>query len=1122
MSAVLVIAVRATLHRVLALRWLTWVTWLMPAVASTALAYEVRLEEESLAAVTLGVGVAMLVAALAVDEVQSGPRVTGQFTRVKWLLPPASIGAALVPVSVAALYVSESAASDWAASAAAVSMALVSIMLRRSIWLTASLASAALAIGLHAGNLPAVESAVVWSVLGLLLLLSAPVVRGLPREDMAGIGHAVGAVGLAYAFEQTALLVALSAWAIGWLVGVATSELGGPSISMVLERSSRWWDESYGAWTSTMSRGFAPVMAVATSAAAVLVVYDDLATVADARVWTGAVIGVLGLTFAIAGAHVVRTKIASLAFGWGGLVLAAGAIVLALPNNLPIAVTTALFVAIRVSVLRSIRDPWLNWVTWLMPTAAATALASEMGVPDASITLVPIFTGGLMLLGGLLADRRINGSRKAGQFVRTEWLVAPSILGATFMLVGLPLLRDAETGHQLWAGTGVALTYALASLLLHRSVWLTSALGAAGLALVLEAVEASAVDSAIAWAILGIVILVAVPFATNVRQTHLAAIGHLFGLGAFAYSADADAYLIALTAWTLGWLGSVAATELGVPSVSHIFAESASQSEVERRPIADQVTAIVPSVLAVITSTALALSLYERFLDSVDTDAWIAAVLTLLGVLFAASCRFLVRTKPASSVFGWSGVVLAGSAVVAAIGNDVPLVIAATAFIVVRVLLIGSIPQTWLSWPAWLMPTVALVAAGHALGVPGQSVYLLSLASGAVMMIGSLVYDDVRSSRRSIGEGLRTPWLRYPFVIGLLAVPLSLAPVFALDTTTVGVASLAAAAGYLLVAVLLRAGAVTAPALGLAVFGTAILLPTSAVDEPWILIAMAALITGWSFIAERLQSAEAASNPWTRWDLPALAVAHLISATAVILTLDGSPDPATWVAAGALSMVVGIWRKSRWWIDAGLLLVIAGSGLAGEPWLFIALAAAAARGMYGVSRDEGISRFVDHAIAATAFVAAWIDLAVWMEWSYVELVSYGSVSAGAVALAVAALSRTNLAKRDTFFLWTAVGLVGVGAATIAGFNAVPIAVDGPWLAIGIALIAVSWEQSARVIHHNIRFGTPVIAALAWVVLLTGLDLSDIASASATGRRLRVDPRRLNGGCWPPCDEVQRS
>jgi hypothetical protein len=395
------------------------------------------------------------------------------------------------------------------------------------------------------------------------------------------------------------------------------------------------------------------------------------------------------------------------------------------------------------------------------------------------------------------------------------------------------------------------------------------------------------------------------------------------------------------------------------------------------------------------------------------------------------------------------------------------------------------------------MPPLIVVASGHALGVPNRSLYLLSLASGAVMLVGSLVSDDLLNSRRAIGEGLRTAWLRYPFVIGLLLVPLSIAPVFALDATTVGVTSLAAALGYLVVAILLRSGSVSAPALGLAAVGVAFLWPGSAVDEPWILVVMAAALTAWSFVAEHLQSDESSSSVWTRWDLPALVVAHLTTAAALLLTLDGSPEPATWIAAGALSMIVGVQRHDRWWIDAGLLLVIVGSAFANDPWLFVALILAAARGMYGVRQDEGVARTVDHAIAVTAFTLAWIDLALMTDWTYLQVVSYGSITAAMATFVVGILSWRRLAKKDTFALWSGVGVAGVIAAAVAAFNAEPNAVDGPWLAIAIALIAAVSEQWARVFHANIRYGTPIIAAAAWVVLLVGIDSTDITSAAAT-------------------------
>ena len=466
-------------------------------------------------------------------------------------------------------------------------------------------------------------------------------------------------------------------------------------------------------------------------------------------------------------------------------------------------------------------------------------------------------------------------------------------------------------------------------------------------------------------------------------------------------------------------------------------------------------------------------------------------------MLYAAAARYIVTSKPASIIFGWSGATIAAAAVVVAIGEDVPLIISGLAFIVVRILLIGVIDRTWFTWPAWLMPTVIVVSLGHALGVPNGSLYLVTLATGAIMMIGSLVADDLMSTRRVIGEGLRTGWLRYPFVIGLLIVPFSLAPIFALDVTTIGLASLAAALGYLLVAVLLRAGAVTAPAFGLAALGASLLMPQSPAETTSILVGMAALMTVWSFLAEQFQTSESASSPWTRWDLAPLAIAHLVAGTAVLLTLDGSPDPVTWVAAGALSMVIGVRRHNRWSLDAGLILVIVGSGFAGEPWLLMGLIIGTARGVYGVWHDRGLDRYVDHAIAVVAFCAAWADIAMLLEWTFVEVVSFGSVTAGALAAGAAILSGRGLVKTDTFSVWTGLGTIGVVAATITGFNARPIAVDGPWLAVSIWLLAATSERWARTFHPNIRYGTPLVAAFGWIVLMTGLDVERIRAAGST-------------------------
>jgi len=1097
LAASVVVVVRFVLIGVQRTRWLTWAAWLMSAVAATAFAAIAGVPDESLPAVTLGFAVGMLLAGLVVDEIVSGSRSRGESIRTQWLWPPTVLGAVLVPSSAAALWFVGASVGEWAASLGVLGFAIASIMLRRSIWLTATLGSGSLALGLLAAHAPPLGSAVVWSALGLIAVLVAPFVQSHSRDDMAGIGHAVGAVGFAYGYNSDALVVALCVWALGWLIGVTSLELGGPSISRVLERSSAWWDEGYESRTAAGSQALPPVMAVTATTAAAFVLVDEIADAGETRLWFVVIAGLLGFVFAVAGAHLVRNRLTSFIFGWAGLALGAGAIILAIPEKLPIAIAAALAVGTRLVAGKLIPDEWLTWVAWLLPTVAVTSLASEMGLSDDVLGIVPVSAGGVMLLGSLLADEFGTERRRRGDLIRHQWLVAPSVLGAALMVAGLSSLFANQADIRIEASTVVVLTFAATSFVLRRSIWLTATLGSIGLALMLDLSGASSLQSASVWAVLGLVLVVLAPFVKSVPPDELAAIGHLLGAVAFAYGLETNAYLIAITAWALGWLTSVAADEMGRPSVSGIFSRVlASRGDEDHSALVRSAIAI-PPLLAVVTSGAAALSLYDGFVGFDDARAWTAAVLAGLGLSYAAGARFLISTKPAHTIFGWSAAIWAASAVVVAVGEDVAIVVAASAFIGVRFLLIGAIPHTWLSWPAWVMPFVVSMAAGHAIGVPGQSVYLISLATGVAMLIGSLILDDVANGRRTEGEGLRTPWLRYPFVIGLLAVPFSLAPVFALASTTVGVASLAAAAGYGVVATLLRAGSVTFAALGLAAFGTAVLLPWSSLENPWILVAMAAMVVLWSFITERTQSEAAAANPWTRWDLPALAVAHLIVGVALVLTLDGTPDPATWIAAGALSMVVGVWRGNRWWMDAGMVLIVVGSAIAGEPWLIMALLIATARGMYGVWRGVGIERYIDHVIAAAGFVAVWVDLAVRLQWTYMESVSYGSMAAGLVAVTAAVLSRYGLVKEDTLAVWSALGVSGVAAALVTGLGEAPHAIDGLWVGVGVVLVAVSSEQWARVLHPNARYATPVIAAVGWFVGLAGLGLSSFAAASYT-------------------------
>jgi hypothetical protein len=151
--------------------------------------------------------------------------------------------------------------------------------------------------------------------------------------------------------------------------------------------------------------------------------------------------------------------------------------------------------------------------------------------------------------------------------------------------------------------------------------------------------------------------------------------------------------------------------------------------------------------------------------------------------------------------------------------------------------------------------------------------------------------------------------------------------------------------------------------------------------------------------------------------------------------------------------------------------------------------------MYGVWRDIGIERYIDHSIAVAGFVAAWVDVSIWFEWSIMERASYTSLAAGSVAVVTAVLSHKLLVKKDTFVLWSMLGVSGVVAATVRGFTSEPNGLDSIWLGTGVLLAAISSEQSARVLHRNLRYATPFVATFGWLAVVAGLGLSDVASAS---------------------------
>ena len=181
------------------------------------------------------------------------------------------------------------------------------------------------------------------------------------------------------------------------------------------------------------------------------------------------------------------------------------------------------------------------------------------------------------------------------------------------------------------------------------------------------------------------------------------------------------------------------------------------------------------------------------------------------------------------------------------------------------------------------------------------------LGWGAALMVGGLALDDIRSGRRAPGQGLRESWLAPLVTFGALAVPVGLAFAFMRTPGLIGSWSLAAAALYLLVALQLRAGSVSAVSYALLVVGVGALTRWSVLERPWTGGVWATGLVASSLVLARMKPSR---DPWVRWDLAPLVIAHGVAVVGLARSLDVGAVPATWSSIGAVSLALGGLRST--------------------------------------------------------------------------------------------------------------------------------------------------------------------------------------------------------------------
>jgi hypothetical protein len=742
----------------------------------------------------------------------------------------------------------------------------------------------------------------------------------------------------------------------------------------------------------------------------------------------------------------------------------------------------------------SVAEPWSMVVAWSLAsvwahvrrvdglpldddelTATVAAATLPFGVAVGLILALP--DGLALVVIGAVLVAVTAGVRwsKSDDVFWTYWLTGA---GIALALGSVTWYLEGGGAASPWAAVTATMLAAL-TLAAGRDwpvlrVWMTSAAAAAALAIGLDV--AAVTDQAAWWAVVGLATVAAATLWSRPAAAHLAVIGHLVGLGALLGGGSAEAGAIAVGAWSAGWLIAVLADGYGRPSVGALVGRSSLRAGAFGEEFRRTVEA-APSVIlaASIPFAVLAgADLWDRFADN---RSWTGVSLSLMAVGYAVVASWQAERRPLSSVFAVGAAVLSVAGIAASAPASWPVIMAAAATIAVSWLVARPRHWTLYIWFAWVMSAVMVILLAERAGVPVANLHLVVLGWGAVLLIGGLLVDEARAGRRHRGEGLRIRWLQYPVVLGALAIPLGLAPAYTQEPGTFGWWSLAAAAGYGVVAVLLRAGIVTAPAYALAALGVAALSPWPVLERPLILVPVAAVLVLASWGSERVQPG--AMERYLRWDLPPLVVAQGVAFVALVraVTVD---SVGTWIAVGVLSVIVGVWKQHRVWVDIGNVLVLIAAAAAGPGWMALALAGTAVRGVISVTVTSGLERWSYHALGVIAIGAAWIEIGLWQGWSTPEVVSYTALAFGALGLVVGSLLGLRGLASDWAVAWGGLALVGTAASVAL---AIPGNVADVLPAVGTGLFAVGAGVAARSIRHPaLKLLTVAATGTAWVEL----------------------------------------
>ena len=491
------------------------------------------------------------------------------------------------------------------------------------------------------------------------------------------------------------------------------------------------------------------------------------------------------------------------------------------------------------------------------------------------------------------------------------------------------------------------------------------------------------------------------------------------------------------------------------------------------------------------------------------TSTWSSITSAAVALVAAVVARLVVGPRPRAAALLaheslWLAVVF--TVVAAPVSNGSWWAVSAgAAMVAALVVVVGrDLRAVYMGWVAWPATAVATLGAAHELGVAGGSLHLVLFVWGAAALIGGLAVDDWWSGRRPSGALVRRRSLVPPVLLGALAAPVALIPVYAEEPSVYGWWSLAAAAVVFVVAVQVHWGLLSAVGWGLTAVAYGALAPWTPVEQPWTLVPLVAVLVGVAEVFTHLPAPPALAQPeagapavapWPRWlqrwDTAPFLVAHLVAFVALGAALHYGWVPATWCGTGAVALVVAARMRAWPWAVAGDALILGGALAAGPGWLALALAATSVASTVAATRTSGSTRSVLRVAGVGAAGGAWVSLGVWLGWSLDRAVTVTALVAAGVALALAVGVRLVGLGREWLVAWAVLPVVGVGFG-VWGLTSVEVGrwPAGPSVALGLLGVAVLAGVSAAPLGVAwLRETAALLVAGSGAALAYGVDAS---------------------------------